>query len=408
MRILLDILKRIGIFIAGIVITVISIALLFCFVVWATVPVYEFPEPGKFKGSEWYNPYEGLDSLNWYKANFHAHCKKWGGITNGKDNTSTDVFEAYRELGYEFATLSNYQSITEKAECGFPYVPAQEYGINLLKTHLLLIGSRAPVYIDQPFIQGVNTKQHRINKNREDNEVIVLAHPSWGNGFTKRDMKRLGGYDLIEVLNHFKNSIEYWDIALSTGHPAFLLASDDTHNVFKNSDLSRKITMVPHSAEYADFIYSTLRNGATYGINATAESIHEPREAKVKRIDSYPKPISISESGDTVRIALSSKVAEIRFIGDGGEILKKENGTSSSFFAATENQSYIRIEADTEDGSLLLFNPLLRSEDGSKPEMPQISKSVWKSNTKTAILILGLIIVYLYVRRKVIRTRKKR
>ncbi len=403
MEMFVHILKRAGMYLAGLVIAVLSIVIIFSLFVWARTPVYDFPEPAKFHGENWYNPYNGLDSVKWYKANFHAHSDRWGKIANGRNNSPAEVFNAYREMGYEFMTLSNYQSITEEALSGYPFVPAQEYGINILKTHLLFIGSYDPVYIDQPFVQGANMKQDRINRNRKYNEIIALAHPKWEGGFTEKDMTKIGGYDLIEVLNSFKNSIDYWDIALSSGHPAFLLASDDTHDVFKNRDLSRKVTMVPHSAKYARFIYSTLRNGASYGIDVSRDVINESRAVKAERVASYPVPKAISVKDDSLSIVLSSPAAEIRFIGDGGKLLHKVQDSDNAGYSITDDETYVRIEAGLEDGGLLLFNPVLRSEDGSKPDMPYVEKSAWKTNLKIGIIIACLAAAYLYARSKMRR-----
>lgn len=403
MELFLKTLRKTGIFLAAVIGSVVSLFVLVSLAVWLRTPVYDFSEPVKFSGNRWYNPYDGLDSSSWYRANFHAHSAQWGGLTNGKDNTDGDVFSTYRKMGYQFATLSNYQRITEKAMCGFPYIPAQEYGINILKTHLLLIGSTENVYVDQPFIQGTHTKQDRINRNRHCNEIIVLAHPQWNGGFTAKDIRRLGGYDLIEVLNHFRNSIQLWDTALSCGKPAFLLASDDTHNVFRNKDIADKVTMVPHDARYARFIYSTLRNGSSYGIDVSKRHSQLSAEEKAEILDSYPVPVSIWERNDTIGITLSAPVMKIRFISDGGREIASAENTACALCTAGPEDTYVRAEAYLEDGTFMLFNPVIRSEDGSRPAMPAVEKLKWATNLKTALAVSGLIIAYLILRRKLKR-----
>jgi hypothetical protein len=47
-------------------------------------PQYDFKKSASFSGPLLYNPYEGLDSSNWKKCNFHAHVNAWFGLTNGK------------------------------------------------------------------------------------------------------------------------------------------------------------------------------------------------------------------------------------------------------------------------------------------------------------------------------------
>ena len=48
--------------------------------VWA--PLYHFPDPAPFSGSDWLNPYAGV-TAGWKRANLHAHGRAWSGLTNG-------------------------------------------------------------------------------------------------------------------------------------------------------------------------------------------------------------------------------------------------------------------------------------------------------------------------------------
>ena len=139
-----------------------------------------------------------------------------------------DVFKAYRDLKYGYATVSNYHHVTEESFYDFPYIPAQEYGVNIFKTHMLLVGSKRREFFDQPLLQDANTIQFRINIVKPHTEVLSLAHPSFLNGIEVEHMKKITGYDLMEVINTFAHSVKHWDTALSSGRPAFLLASDDS------------------------------------------------------------------------------------------------------------------------------------------------------------------------------------
>ena len=407
MEFILRILKKTGLFIVSLLIALLSVGLLICAGLWVATPVYRYPAATAFSGKEWYNPYEGLDRSQWYRGNFQAHSLQYRGMTDGRNNTDEQVYKAYRDLGYEFATLTNYQQITERSYYDFPYIPAQEYGINIMKTHLLLIGSYSSVLLDQPLIQGINTKQFRILRNRLDNEIIALAHPSRGKGFTRNDMKRLCHYDLLEVLNHYCDAIEYWDIALSAGRPVFMIASDDSHDVHDDTQIGHRITMIPHAAEYARFIYNTLRAGSTYGISLNDKYAGESRSAKRARLDSYAKPVYIHEKDDTVSILLDKTVARIEFITDDGRKAASFTYTDRASYPAAPGDSYVRIAAYEEDGSFLLFNPLMRSVDGDRPAMPAVEKNRLATNLKVGIALLGLIIVYIYLRKKITSRRRR-
>jgi len=75
-------------------------------------PVYIFPETEKFSGEFFYNPYENIDSSKWLTANFHAHTRSWGGLTNGS-SSDKDLIKAYKSLGYDITGISNYHRISE-------------------------------------------------------------------------------------------------------------------------------------------------------------------------------------------------------------------------------------------------------------------------------------------------------
>ena len=407
MEFILHILRKTGLLIVSLLIALLSVALLICAGLWVATPIYEYPAPAEFSGKEWYNPYKGLDNMEWHRGNFQAHSKQDYSLNRENGNTDEQVYKAYRDLGYEFATLTNSQEITERSYYDFPYIPAQEYGINLMKTHLLLIGSYSSVFLDQPLFQGINTKQYRILRNRADNEIIALSHASRGKGFTEKDMKRLCHYDLLEVLNPTKNSIEYWDIALSSGRPVFLIADDDVHDVFQNREIGMRITMIPHTAEYARFIYNTLREGSTYGIHLNDKYANESRPVKRARLDSYAKPVYIHEDNDSISIRLSQTVAKIEFITDNGRKTASYTDTDSGSYKANAEDSYVRIAVYEKDGSFLLFNPLLRSVDGDRPAMPAVEKNRLATNLKVGIALLGLIIVYIYLRRKITSRRRR-
>jgi len=49
---------------------------------YAWGPVYRFPEPVPFSGTQLWNPYKTLGG-RWQRANLHAHGHAWGGVTSG-------------------------------------------------------------------------------------------------------------------------------------------------------------------------------------------------------------------------------------------------------------------------------------------------------------------------------------
>ncbi len=377
---------------------IILFSLLICFTVWSIIPVYKFPEAVSFTGDKFYNPYKDYDNTHYYRANFHGHSRLGGGLTNGRANSEEDVFKAYRDLEYGFATVSNYHHITSKPPYyDFPYVPAQEYGINIFKTHLLLIGTKRKEYFDQPLWQGADTIQYRINRVKPYNEIVTLAHPAFVNGIEVDYMAQITGYDLMEVVNTFANSVSHWDKALSSGRPAFLLASDDTHNVFRNTDIGRNITMIPLNPDTeADNSYDTLKSGAAYAVTVPHIIAILDRSEKLKVLNTHPQLLSMQVADNTLNIKLNRMVDKIVFSADNGQVMAEYDNVSESSYNIADNNSYVRATVYFDNGSTAYFNPVIRTNNGGglKPDMPQVLVNYPLSIIKwifTAVVFLSIL-----------------
>ena len=377
---------------------IILFSLLICFTVWSIIPVYKFPEAVSFTGDKFYNPYKDYDNTHYYRANFHGHSRLGGGLTNGRANSEEDVFKAYRDLEYGFATVSNYHHITSKPPYyDFPYVPAQEYGINIFKTHLLLIGTKRKEYFDQPLWQGADTIQYRINRVKPYNEIVTLAHPAFVNGIEVDYMAQITGYDLMEVVNTFANSVSHWDKALSSGRPAFLLASDDTHNVFRNTDIGRNITMIPLNPDTeADKLYDTLKSGAAYAVTVPHIIAILDRSEKLKVLNTHPQLLSMQVADNTLNIKLNRMVDKIVFSADNGQVMAEYDNVSESSYNIADNNSYVRATVYFDNGSTAYFNPGIRTNNGGglKPDMPQVLVNYPLSIIKwifTAVVFLSIL-----------------
>ena len=377
---------------------IILFSLLICFTVWSIIPLYKFPEAVSFTGDKFYNPYKDYDNTHYYRANFHGHSRLGGGLTNGRANSEEDVFKAYRDLEYGFATVSNYHHITSKPPYyDFPYVPAQEYGINIFKTHLLLIGTKRKEYFDQPLWQGADTIQYRINRVKPYNEIVTLAHPAFVNGIEVDYMAQITGYDLMEVVNTFANSVSHWDKALSSGRPAFLLASDDTHNVFRNTDIGRNITMIPLNPDTeADKLYDTLKSGAAYAVTVPHIIAILDRSEKLKVLNTHPQLLSMQVADNTLNIKLNRMVDKIVFSADNGQVMAEYDNVSESSYNIADNNSYVRATVYFDNGSTAYFNPVIRTNNGGglKPDMPQVLVNYPLSIIKwifTAVVFLSIL-----------------
>jgi hypothetical protein len=210
-------------------------------------------------------------------------------------------------------------------------------------------------------------------------------------------MKVLRGYDLIEALSNFKNSLELWDAALSSGNPVFLIADDDAHNLDKPNDYGRVATVI-HSANTAeDSLLSALKKGSAYGLVVqTPEG--DSHEAKAKRFKKLPQMLAHTVANDSVHLQFSDSIRELKAVGQDGKVLLDlalNNQSSSYTFALTDVSHFVRFEVKMKDGSKIYTNPIIRSADGKIPVVFQAGVDIWASQfyRLLGILVIGFFIL---------------
>lgn len=353
-------LKIVGISIAFVI--AIGIAIMAWF--YATCPIYEFKEPKPFSGDNIYNPYQEAKQNQWKKAIFHLHTRSWGGITDGKNNLREQVDSVYQSLQYDLITVSNYMKFEKTDnECD---ISAYEHGYNIRKTHQLCLDCTKPVlFRDYFFPQNLHHKQHIINLLKNRCAVVAVNHPDLRDGYFPEDFKYLSGYDLFEVLNGARISDEEWDAALSNGHPAWLIANDDSHNVNDPEDVHLEVTFVNSSTVCRSEILQNLCAGNAFGIHFPDNQqtlLQKQQEAKMV---SFPKQIEVQ--GDTLFVVWQKAMNEIRFIGKEGKVLNRVYDTDSAYYAIQPEDPYVRVQLYSTEGFVYYLNPVVRCSG----EMPQ-------------------------------------
>ena len=282
--------------------------LVFEAVLYFWVPVYDFPEPGRFAGEKFFNPYEGIDSTGWKKCNFHFHTREWWGLTAGRNNTSGEFYRIYKEmLKYDAPQISNYQSISTEFRDSAFYIPVYEHGFGIRKKHQMLIGAKEVLWLDYSLLQNLNHKQHILNMLRPLSSIVAIAHPDWEGGYSLRDMKYLSNYDLIEVLDNNWRSVPQWDAALSAGHVAWILADDDAHNIENPYQIQRCATFINSPLLKGDSMISSLRQGRAYGVEIYMGN-NWTFARKAGLAGRMPKLKSVSMNGDTLKVSVSGEV----------------------------------------------------------------------------------------------------
>jgi hypothetical protein len=391
----------------------VGLALLVISLQYASCPIYDFPAARPFVGRHWFNPYrattlaETLAGGRWYKCNFHAHSKAWGGLTNGHQ-PAAEVYAAYKQLGYDVVGISNYHSITNlpsgdshhdstNAPTNTLCVPVYEHGYNIKKSHRLAIGAREVVWLDFPLGQTLHHKQHIVLRLRQTAELVAIAHPRFVGGHPPENFRFLTGYDFVEVLNHFRTSDEHWDSCLSAGHAKWILADDDTHDIRIAEETGAFWTMVQASERTANErttnerttnertasgIYAALRAGRHYGVRGANATNDNPLQSVVVHSSTDGTALGRSPSdtlgntlGDTMTVRLHHAADSIVFIGQRGIVRQTSYHAASASYLLKPEDTYIRTVIYNPHSTLYL-NPVLRYDGIHPPNEPEILATV--------------------------------
>lgn len=329
------------------------------------VPYYAFDEPKPFSGSYYNNPYHNMNPNNWIQANFHAHTRQFGGLTNGRVNTNEMVDSVYKALGFDHVGLSDYNKINYFDSLNPGFIPAYEHGYGIFKIHQLCIGAKKVRKLDFFAFQNLSMKQHTLNRLEKQTRLAIPAHPSFvKKGYLVEDMKYLSNYKLMEVLNGFRISTAHWDTALSNGHLVYLIGNDDSHDVTDITDVATRFTMINAAENEADQLLLALENGNAVGVDFPIKR-DESLEQKVKRLKKdlpYIKQVELN--GDTLSISASKQISKAKFIGQEGKELNSQNNVMTASYVIQPEDCYVRTELYFKNGTTLYLNPITRHETG--------------------------------------------
>ena len=344
-------------------------------------PVYRFPSPQPFTGAALWNPYAHL-SGTWQKANLHAHSVAWGGVTNGAQS-GADVVRAYKERGYAVAGVSNYASIA--AQHGIDTIPLYEHGFNIPKIHQLAIGARRVVYLDFPFWQTVDQKQFILDRVGSEAELVSVNHPN--TGYVEDDMRKLTGYQLMEIVNGPFPVEDLWDAALSSGHTVWALANDDAHDVTNLKRTFIAWNMIDAPSASASDIIGALRQGRTYAVSLVGS-----------KPDASLKGVQVSDA--TMTVSSAGVPATYLFVGQDGAIRGTANQVMEATYTFAATDTYIRTVIRTPN-VVMYINPVLRYDGAS---LPSPSAAVDTTSTwvhRAIIFIITAAIMFLLWHRRV-------
>ena len=317
-------------------ITLVVVISLFC-------PSYSFDEPKPFQGSYLHNPYKDMNPDNWIQANFHAHTRRFGGLTNGRVNTNEMLDSVYSALGFDHIGISDYNNINYYDSANASFIPTYEHGYGIFKIHQLCIGAEKVRHLDYFAFQNLSMKQHTLNRLAKQTRLVIPAHPSFvKKGYLVEDMKYLSNYKLMEVLNGFRVSTAHWDSALSNGHLVYLIGNDDSHDVTDIVDVGRRFTMINAPENDSEQLMQALENGNAVGVCFSVKP-EETLGQKVQRIKKdLPYITQVELKGDTLLVTASKPFSKIRFIGQNGMELDVQKYKRTGMYVIKQEDNYVR------------------------------------------------------------------
>jgi hypothetical protein len=335
---------------AGSLMLLAGVALLLFQILWPAQ--YRFPPAAPFTGEEWWNPYADYDG-DTLRVCTHTHSRAWSGLTYG-NVSAEEVYALYRDAGYDVACITNYLQIAPRpADWKGPFIPAYEHTLSLTKQHQTVMGPREIVWFDYPLWQGVRHKQEVIDRLKASAEVVILNHPNHFRAYPLADFDRLTGYDAVEVASRFAANLGYWDRALSAGRLVFGVAADDGHDTEGEAQYCRHWIDIDGAPEAAAF-YEAFRAGRFY-----ASSTRVPAR------DDWNALVSCRVEEGDLRVRMKNPVHVWRFIGQGGQVIRKVVRASEASLPLADVPGYVRVEAYT-GGLVQYLNPVVRF-DGAAP-----------------------------------------
>lgn len=398
--------KRLFSLISKFLLLVILLMVTVFFLIYAFAPVYEFVEPEPFSGEQIHNPYQGMDNSLWKKGNFQIQSRVWLGLTDGRKNEPKAIFAVYRQLGYDIITITDYMKINPYGVNEVGYVSAYEHGYGLRKTHQVCLGTNKVTWLDYPFYQNLSHKQHILNTLRPHNEVVCIVHPKVRRGYEPEDMRLLCNYDLLEAVSHYVVSLNYWDAALTSGHPVYIISNDDSHDVLDPTKVGRYCTYINTGSLEENEILAALKAGKAYGAFV---NMLEGADFYQKAEDHRKVPVlkSVEVVGSNLTVEVSEIASAIKFVGQNGMIRKVASNTTTASYELLGNDPYIRTEILFPNNTQFYLNPVIR-HDGNGPEKPVPPKINWVKTwlLRGIALLITLLIAWLILKLRKIKPSK--
>ena len=384
-----------------IILVIVAGLIILAFIPYAVTPVYDFPKKHPFSGEKFYNPYENIEHGKWLKANFHAHSNAWWGFTDGRENIAGEMKERYKSLEYDIFSISDYMKINTLFGGEKIFVPVYEHGYGFTKNHQLVIGAKKVDWLDYLFLQTSSDKQHTLNEIKKDDNIIVLNHPHLRDAYSSQDVRKLTGYDYIEIVNqNHGTALDLWDDALSSGSLIFGITGEDSHNSKNYIDMGKCFNLIYADTASMQSVLSALKLGRIIAVDLVFGNgnfnVLKTRSSELVIPEDY-KMVD-----NTICIRLSSPVKNINFIGQDGKHMESVENTDTASYSFLPGDTYIRTEITMNNDSKIYLNPVIRYNGNNFPLYSAVvnNRATFLFRVIIILLFVSVILVVYLIRRK--------
>ncbi len=341
-------------------------------------PIYDFPEPEPFSGPDIFNPYQELhdtvagepsdesESL-WKRAVFHTHTRVKGPWPVNECRYWPDYVDSvYRTFGYDIVTFSNHNELIAHPYDTALQVNVYEHGYNLFKYHKCVFGPPSVIHFDNLLPVLASQKQFQLDYLGRTSDFIQMNHPFRTLGTTPDVMRKLSGYELMELDSGVSTENEYWDWALSAGHYSFALANDDLHYPDRSDRIAVRCNFLHcPSGRYAD-IKNCLLGGCFYAMRVPDYGNGNWGE-KHARNRTLPVIMDIGLRDSTIYMTLSVPADSIRVIGRDHSHLALAVNTDALTYSLPADEPYARLCAWFPGGEVIYTNAFARYDASRTP-----------------------------------------
>ena len=328
-------------------------------------------------------------------ANFHAHTGKFLESPKKVARSALLLDSLYNYFGYNIFSISDYQSINIREKKYNWYIPVYEHGYMYYKNHQLVLNAKKVSWLDFPFPQTLSNEQFVIDRLKKDrSSIISIVHPMYRKAYSFKDIKYLSNYEILEIANHDRLFLPYYDTILSEGHPIFLIADDDAHEMDNIEDVCSSFNLI-NTDLVRDSVLKALRTGRSVGVKFNISSFKTNQEKKAALLN-LPRITSIAFKNDSIAVRLSKDVKTIQFIGQHGSPKRSLENCSTGSYLFSASDTYIRTEIEGYDGTIYLLNPFFRYNGTSMPEyIPERNiLKTWVCRSSGIVLLLFSILLW--------------